>query len=195
MRIKLNKTGFTDNFIKNNSLPEDGFREWLIHPGMLFNSSDKWWSDDGIRNTPHEGIDLCNYSDSQGNIHNIAEGMKVPLLYDGVVAAVIDDFIGRSIIVKHSMADSKGEFCTIYGHTVPEDNIHIGKIVQAGDVIARVAGLKESRSGMRPHLHISIGFPASAEISFDAIDWKNISDPKKMTLIDPLGVIDRYRLV
>lgn len=192
--IKLNKTGFTDNFIKINSLPEDGFKEWLLYPGMLFNSSDKWWADGGTRNAPHEGIDLCAYTDRHENIHNIAEGMKVPVLYEGIVASVIDDFIARSMIVKHSTRDNK-EFCTIYGHTVPEYDIRIGKAVKAGDVIARVAGLKESGSGMRPHLHISIGFPSSIEISYDDIDWKDISDPNKITLIDPLGVIDRYRLV
>ncbi|MBI4826788.1 MAG: peptidoglycan DD-metalloendopeptidase family protein [Nitrospirae bacterium] len=194
MGIKLNKTEFTDYFIKKNLLPEDGFREWLLYPGMLFNSSAKWWGS-GTRNASHEGIDLCAYTDSQERIHNIAEGMKVPVLYDGVVAAVIDDFIGKSIIVKHSSADNKSEFCTIYGHTMPEDDIRIGKAVEAGDVIAKVVGIKESKSGMRPHLHISIGFPASAEISYDAIDWKDISDPNKITLIDPLQVIDRYRLV
>ncbi|MDO8281949.1 MAG: M23 family metallopeptidase [Thermodesulfovibrionia bacterium] len=195
MGIRLNKTEFTHNFIKKNLLPEDGFREWLLYPGMLFNSSDKWWDNGAMRSAPHEGIDLCVYTDGQENIHNIAEGMKVPCLYDGVVAAVIDDFIGRSIVVKHSVVNNKSEFCTIYGHTVPEDDICIGKIVEAGDVIAKVAGIKESRSGMRPHLHISIGFPASTGISYDALGWKDISDPKKMALIDPLQVIDRYRLV
>jgi hypothetical protein len=30
---------------------------------MLFNSPDKWWGDHGLRDYPHEAIDMCLYRD------------------------------------------------------------------------------------------------------------------------------------
>ena len=45
----LKKTRFTEFLIRENSLDERGFQEWVFCPGMLFNSLDKWWGDQGLR--------------------------------------------------------------------------------------------------------------------------------------------------
>ncbi len=193
MRPHLNKTSFTNSFIKENKLEADAFKEWVLYPGMLFKASDKWWGDRGRRKTLHEGLDLCFYRDEKDSVLQVSEGMKIPALYNGEVMGIIDDFIGESIIIKHLIPDVEREFFTVYGHTIPADDIQIGKTFRAGEVIADVAGLSDSESGMSPHLHISIGFPISGEIEYNTIDWKTIDE--KMTLIDPLQVIDRYCLI
>jgi hypothetical protein len=194
MTTHLNKTNFTDFFISENGLDEGGFKEWVLYPGMLFKASGKWWGDRGRRSTLHEGLDFCLYRDGQDRIHQIDAGMKVPVLYDGAVVGIVNDFIGRSIIIKHYIQEvNDREFITVYGHTVPNDDICIGRTVGTGEVIAAVAGLSESVQGMSPHLHISIGIPVSETISYDDLDWDNIEE--KMTLIDPLKVIDRYSVV
>jgi hypothetical protein len=195
MTPHLTKSGFTGYFIKENGLLEDDFKEWVLYPEMLFRASDKWWGDRGKRRSSHEGLDLCFYRDHQDRISHITAGMKIPVLYEGVIAGVVNDFIGKSIIVKHHTPDnSKNEFYTMYGHTIPEGELNTGRTVGEGEIIARVAGLHESKAGILPHLHISIGVPVSGEISYDTLDWKDIGDNNKMTLIDPIQVIDRYSL-
>lgn len=196
MTPHLSKSGFTGYFIKKNGLLEDDFKEWVLFPEMLFMASGKWWGDRGKRRSLHEGLDLCFYRDLQDRICHIDAGMKIPVLYEGVVAGVFNDFIGESIIVKHYTHDnSNSEFYTIYGHTIPEGNMCTGRTVGAGKFIARVAGLTESKAGILRHLHISIGFPVSGEIAYDPLDWKDIGDQNKMTLINPIQVINRYSLM
>jgi murein DD-endopeptidase MepM/ murein hydrolase activator NlpD len=193
MALTLTKTEFTRYFIKENGLSESVFKEWVLYSGMLFRATDKWWGDRGRRSRPHEGIDLCFYKDPQERIHALAEGVKIPAMYDGTVAGIINDFIGKSIIIKHRVPGNDSSwFCTIYGHTTPEADICTGRTVREGEVIAAVAGLSGPVAGMGPHLHISIGSPASGVVSWDTLAWKHIGDPGVMKLIDPLQVIDRY---
>jgi hypothetical protein len=194
--IDFKKTGFTGDFIRENRLNEGAFREWILYRGMLFRSPDKWWGDTGRRSTPHEGLDLCFYRDHQDRIYPITKGMKIPVLYEGVVSAIFNDFIGKSIIVRHYTPDrGNNEFFTIYGHTAPEDDICTGRAVSAGKVIATVAVPGGPDPAISPHLHISLGYPAYGEISHDALNWNDIGDSNKITLIDPLQVIDRYCLM
>ena len=194
--MDFKKTGFTGDFIRENRLHEDAFREWVLYPGMLFRSPYKWWGDRGRRSTPHEGLDLCLYRNHRERTHNITRGMNIPVLYDGVVAGIINDFIGESIIVSHYTLDSSNqEFFTIYGHTAPEGDICIGRTIRAGEVIASVAGPGGSEPVISPHLHISLGYPAAREMSYHALSWNDIGDTNKITLVDPLQVIDRYCLM
>ena len=196
MKPHFTKSGFTGNFIKENGLLKNDFKEWVLSPEMLFKASKKWWGDRGKRRSSHEGLDLCFYRNHQDSICHITAGMKIPVLYEGVIAGIVNDFIGKSIIVKHIIPDnSKSNFCTIYGHAIPEGKMCTGRTIGPGEIIARVADSDESKAGMLPHLHISIGVPVSGEIAYDTLDWKDIGDQNKMTLIDPLQVIDRYSLM
>ena len=192
----IKKSGLTDFFIRENGLDaSEDFKEWLLRPGMLFDSSEKWWGDRGNRDSPHVGLDLCCYKTSKDRIIFFDGDTKIPSMYDGVVVGVINDFLGKSLILKHSFPgiDAR-DFFTIYGHTHPAQDIHIGKAYKEGETIARVADIDRARSTVSPHLHISIGL-LSKVISYDKLDWRNMSDPNTMTLIDPLQVIDRYCLM
>jgi len=190
------KSGFTDYFIRENELDAfEDFREWLLCPEMLFDASEKWWGDFGFRDVRHPGLDLCCYRTSKDKTSYMNGHTKIPAMYDGVLVGMIDDFLGKSLILKHSIPGIEVEdFLTVYGHTHPGQGIQIGKEYKEGETIARVAGMDNSRSRVRPHLHISIGLLAKP-VSYARLDWENMSDPDTMILIDPLQVIDRYSVV
>jgi hypothetical protein len=191
----LRNSRFTEFLIQKNGLGEGGFKGWVFCTGMLFNSTDKWWGDRGKRDKPHEGLDLCLYKDRNGTILRLGNKAKVPAIYDGKVIVIIDDFLGKSIIIEHSFPDrDSSRLCTIYGHTIPRDNLHVGNIVEEGDIIATLTGPSRSKSNIFPHLHISLG-RTSKEISYDRLDWENIGDPNTLTLLDPLQIIDRHYFI
>jgi hypothetical protein len=186
---------FTEHFRSANGLGERDLREWVLYPGMLFGATQEWWGDRRIRRAPHEGLDLCTYRDGREVLRALNEHSKIPVLYSGVVTGIIDDFLGKSLIVKHSVPDTGiVEFCTIYGHTAPGSNIYIGRAVEQGAVIARLADASLSTSKAVPHLHLSIALSRKA-ISYGQLDWGAIGDPDTMTLIDPLQLMDRYCLL
>ena len=186
----LRNTRFTEFLIQQNALDESGFKEWVFCPGMLFNATDKWWGDRGKRDKPHEGLDLCLYKDQEDTILRLGEKAKVPAIYDGIVVRIVDDFLGKSVVIEHLISDrDNNKLCTICGHTIPEDNLCAGKIVKKGDVIATLADSRRSKTNILPHLHISLGW-TSKVISYDRLDWENIGAPNTLTLLDPLQIID-----
>jgi hypothetical protein len=183
---KIQKSGFCDYFKERNHLDELEFKAWLLLPGMRFDSSDKWWGDFEKRKTRHEGVDFCLYKDQQDHIFSVEPGMKVPAMYDGLVVAVIDDFLGRSVVVKHDFSGGSGEdFCTLYAHTVPLSGLTVGMTIHRGDVLAMVADKTASRLKISPHIHISAGFPENG-VSYNQLNWKDISLRKQLQLIDPM---------
>lgn len=192
----LPSTQLTEFLIRKNDLAENGFDCWVFHPGMLFHSTDKWWGDRGQRITPHEGLDLCYYRVPGGRIHCLDVKTRIPVLDDGVIVAIANDFLGKSVIVEHQYGDSKSPgFCSIYGHTNPPDNLKIGKSVKKGDILATIADTSRSKSGIQPHLHISLGL-TDQFISYDRFDWKTINSWDMLTLTDPLFILDRpYQIV
>jgi hypothetical protein len=191
----LRNTRFTEYLIRKNALDEGRFNEWVFCPGMLFHSTAKWWGDQEKRDKPHEGLDLCLYKDREDTILRLGEKLRVPVIYDGVVVGIVDDFLGKSLIIEHLFSDcDNNKLCTIYGHTIPEDNLYVGKIVKKGDVIATLADSSRSKTNIFPHLHISLGW-TSKVISYEKLDWGNIGTPNSLTLLDPLQVIDWNYLI
>jgi len=58
----------------------------------------------------------------------------------GVVVSIINDFLGNSVIVEHAFPDrDTGRVCTIYGHTNPIKDLHIGRGLKQGDIIGTLA--------------------------------------------------------
>jgi hypothetical protein len=191
----LRNTRFTEFLIQKNALDHGGFKGWVFCTGMLFHSTDKWWGDRKKRDKPHEGLDLCLYQDQKDTILRLEETAEVPAIYDGIVVGMIDDFLGKSVIMEHLFPGGDNtRLCTIYGHTIPKDHLHVGDIVKQGDVIATVADSIPSKINIFPHLHISLGW-TSKTISYDRLDWENIGDPNTMTLLDPLSIIDWHYVI
>jgi len=186
----VRKTRFTEFLIRENALDEGGFKEWIFSPGMLFNAPDKWWGDQGKREKPHEGLDLCLYRDGRGRVLRVDAKMRIPVMYDGEVVGIVSDFLGESVIIEHAFRQSDDRrLCTIYGHTNPQEGLHVGRIVKEGESIATVADSGKSEANILPHLHISLGW-TSKSISYDHLDWEIIGTTNMVTLLDPLDVID-----
>ena len=184
----LLKSEFTKHLINCNSPSLQNFKEWIFHPGMLFGSMDKWWIS-GKRNTPHEGIDLCYFVNQQGQINNLNNTTIIPAIFDGAISAIIDDYLGKSIIIEHTLKNQVWSFCTIFGHVIPKSGITVDSNIKQGEPIASISGMEKSKSKIFPHLHISLG-RVSGRISYRELDWSIISDPEKFSLQDPISLIN-----
>ena len=184
------RTRFTRHLIQANSLDRGGFAghfvAWLLCPGMSYGAPVKWWGDWGVRDQPHVGLDLCLYQDGQGNVRRLDEETRVPAMYDGVVVHICDDFLGRSIVMEHGLPEG-GAFYSVYGHTVPRPGLRVGQAVRAGEVVARLSDATRSRTGVLPHLHITLGW-APCAVAPDRLDWETIAGT--LTLLDPLQAMD-----
>jgi murein DD-endopeptidase MepM/ murein hydrolase activator NlpD len=186
--ISFPKSSFTEVLIRENILDKQGFSAWFFYPGMGFGAQDAWWGAKSKRTRPHEGIDLCFYRGTADNIFHIDERTKIPAMYDGIVVKIIDDFIGKTIIMKHLFPEiGEGTFLTLYGHTNPKKGLAAGQIVNAGEIIATVATPCRSK-GLIPHLHLTLAWSPDP-IPPDTLDWTTIGNSDLVRLIDPLHVI------
>jgi len=147
----------------------------------------------GKRKKLHEGLDLGFYRNQKKEIIGFDDSTRIPTIYDGVIVGIFNDFLGKSIFIKHeiSSADNRTLF-TIFGHLNPDSEIYPGMRLQEGEIIASVAS--SGTSNVSSHLHISIGW-AKKEITDEFLDWKEISSSETLKLIDPLEIIGRYSLV
>ncbi|MHC4321546.1 MAG: hypothetical protein ACYST3_04650 [Planctomycetota bacterium] len=193
MKPKVNtipESTFKTFFVKhNNDFHTYGFKEWIFYPGMSFQDMEAWWTDNGLRPTPHEGIDLCFYRDNTGQVRRISNGTKIPVMYAGDIVHVHDDFLGKSIYVKHSINDKSGNALhTIYGHTIPWNHHDTRKRVREGDIIAEISALSEN-SKILPHIHITMAW-IHESFPCKKLNWDTIGNSRFVTLCNPLEHID-----
>lgn len=190
LKWMLPRTRFGEYLVRFNSLNERGFKTWVFHPGMLFHSTDRWWGDGGRRDHPHEGLDLCLFRDRHGDDHTLDETIKIPLMFDGDVVHIVNDYIGKSVFFIHDVCDDQGNrLYSIYGHTEPYDGIAKGKTFHEGDVIATIKDTRKQKVDMMPHLHLSVAW-ISTSLPCDKLNWQTIRDPGIATLLNPLAFID-----
>ena len=186
----LKKSCFTEMLIAENELDQGGFDSWIFCQGMLFNSQYKWWGDHGLRNYPHEGIDLCLFKDRNSRICQLTETTRIPVMEDGVVRAMFKDYLGMAIVIEHKNSSSNTDnLLSIYAHTHPRPKIEISETVNEGDIIATLADTSRSTANILPHLHLSLGLCA-APISYHGFVWNTIRNPEMITLLDPLAAMD-----
>jgi murein DD-endopeptidase MepM/ murein hydrolase activator NlpD len=191
---RLKKTRFTEFLIRENGLDQNGFAGWVFHPSMLLRAHEKWWGDRTARDRLHEGLDFCSYRDGRGTLVHLRGSTRITVMYDGVVVQIMDDFLGKSIVVEHRPVNRKNPLLTVYGHVVPDQDLPVGRILKEGDVIGTLADRRTSRGGVSPHLHISL-FQASTTLSYEALNWKSIHT-LGLEIIDPLDVLDgKYFIV
>jgi murein DD-endopeptidase MepM/ murein hydrolase activator NlpD len=183
------KTDFTDILITANAMDPDDFQSWMFYEEMLFNAPGKWWGDYGRRDFPHEGIDLCLYADGVGKICRLGANTYIPAMHEGVVKALIKDYLGQAVIIEHlDGAGAKESYLSAYAHISPRPGIKPGAMVKRGDIIATIADTHRSKANILPHLHYSLGRPSPAMI-YDPFKWNLMRDPDLVTLIDPLDLI------
>lgn len=186
------KTAYLDSFANINRLYEKGLEEWVFHPGMLFNSEEKWWRADEVRERPHEGLDLYLYRNRDGQVRRLGKHIKVPVIFKGEIIRITDDFIGKTIYVRHDMHDEQGRYlCTIYGHTLPSDDSEPGKAIEKHGIIASVVE-HPRRNSPPPHLHISIAWVPKS-IPYHLLGWETLHRSDAVIFLDPMKFIrNRY---
>ena len=146
-RVSITKSRFTEMLIEENALDQSGFENWIFCNGMLFNSPDKWWGDHGLRDYPHEGVDLCLYKDRSGKIRRIDEKTRIPVIQSGMIKAIFKDYLGQAIVIEHErMGSNRGRFLSFYAHTTPHASLKVGMMVKAGDIIATLADTSHSKA-------------------------------------------------
>jgi len=156
--------------------------------GMTFGAPDTWWAEKGPRARPHEGLDICFFSDMEGRVLRLLPGTKIPVMYDGTLVALLDDFLGKTLIVEHGIRDEDGRvLCSMYAHLTPDETMQPGRVLQQGDIIAGLAPAP-SKAAILPHLHLSLGW-ASRAIEYDALDWRTLGEEEKLALVDPLPAL------
>ena len=192
----MRKTAFSKYLIEYNGLYELGFEEWVFRPGMLFNAWHRWWVDEGSRDRPHEGLDLCLYRDEDGRIHSINKGAEIPMMYEGEIVKIHDDFLGKSVYASHDIYDDDGnQLYTIYGHVQLHGGVGEGKSLGEGDGIATIPDAGRKRVDIPVHLHISVAWIPDS-LPHDRLGWEVVGDPSVVTLVDPLEVIDcKYTVI
>ena len=130
------------------------------------------------------------YRDREERIRSLDEDTKIPVMYDGVVARVLEDFLGMSVIVDHPIHGMDNfTFCTIYGHIVLKKDLKPGKTINGGEIIGGLADTGRSKTNILPHLHLTIG-KASKKICYDDLSWRSIGSGRDLKLLDPLTVLD-----
>ena len=193
----MRHSAFSDRLIECNGLGEMGFLCWAFTPGMLFGARRKWWGDRGPRNRPHPGLDLCAFVDRRDRTAWLDEGDRVPAASSGTAEAIIDDFLGRTVVIENRTPgiDAGDALYTLYAHVVPRPDLHPGDRVAEGEVIAAIAGVTRSRSGIRPHLHLSLAGIAGT-LPVDRLDWRTLTEIDGIRFVDPLRTLALpYRMV
>ena len=186
----MQKNTFSDDLIRLNGLDKRGFREWIFSSGMLFGSMEKWWGNGENRGKPHEGLDLHLFRGKSGHLCELGSTIKIPVMYDGEVVGIENDFLGQSVFVRHNISNVKNEWLyTIYGHTKPFSDVVIGRMLTAGEVFANISDASVKKTQAPPHLHISVVWVPESIVR-EGIDWKKLNDNCAVSFIDPLQIFD-----
>ncbi len=184
--IRIPQSFFSQALVRLNRLDRQGFKGWVLQPGMEFATRNTWWDDSGKRSMPHEGLDFCCFADRSGRLVNLNEKTLVPAMYDGTVVKMIKDFLGVSILVEHGFKDRGKTLYSIYAHTVPLETLEGVNRVQAGEPIATIC--PTGKKMISPHLHLSVVWVNEAAAA--DLEWGNINDADRVTLCNPLDFLD-----
>lgn len=173
-----------------NGIDSDGFSQWAFYPGMLFHSEDKWWGDWGARKRPHEGLDLCLYQGTDGLVRSLDATISIPVMYEGKVVRLVDDYIGQTVFVLHEIySRNNKQLCSIYGHIDPCEPIENLKPLEKGDIIATICDASIKEAQMASHLHLSVAWVPK---SYDCqqLNWETLAHHTEIILLDPLDLIE-----
>ena len=137
---------------------ESGFDKWRFRPGMSFGERMEWWGPRGRRRTVHEGLDFVEGFQG-GEVNLVTEGVPVRAVVSGEVVATLDDFMGKTVVLRHpSMTLQDGSiFHTLVSHIQTEGTMP--PFVNKGEMLGRIG--KRAGIHIRSHLHLTgAWFPA-----------------------------------
>jgi hypothetical protein len=183
--VPLPRSNFLEHFLRLNGLEAAGFASWEFLPGMRFGEREAWWRGGTPREAPHEGLDLAAFRTRVGSRLPLGPGLRVPTLEAGTLAAIVPDFLGRSVFVAHGRQDGEGRrLHSVYGHLAPLPVLAPGCPLREGDEIGAIADPAARKSSVPAHLHLTLAW-----IAGDArgpLGWSVLLDPVRALLIDPL---------
>lgn len=181
--MKKEKYRYLDLLKRVNSTLNN-YKKVVYYEGMEFNSRMKWWPDDGVRPTMHEGVDICYVLSGDYSVHQLPLSTRLPVIVSGEVVAICDDFLGRTVFVTVRREASK-QLVTAYAHIIPREEIVIGKKLLAGDIIGAMADTTGRKNRMPSHLHLTF-----LEVSIDIVPakftWDLLCQRNEATLLDPM---------
>ncbi len=177
---------YLDAIARINNLPVSDSGQWFFYQGMLFLSRRKWWADFGTRHASHEGLDIGIFKNLSGDREWLDTTARIPAMAAGTVINVCDDFLGRSVIVKHC-SNKQSRQVTVYSHLKVPGSIFPGMRVEPGDIVGQIADTTGKKSGIHCHLHISL-MDIAHQIPDHKITWQVMGepDPEMVKLFNPM---------
>jgi hypothetical protein len=161
------------------------FREWVFSPGMEYGARNLWWGRLSQRPIPHQGVDIALYRSRDGGLRSLASGSVVPLAAPGRIVAVIEDFIGRTVVAMHGEAGDGCLLYTLYGHLAPRTGV-LGEAFEGGEPVGAVA--RPRGEGVPPHLHLSVA-EVPESVSPDTLAWGWLERSPLVRFRDPAGYL------
>ena len=178
--INIPHSAFTRMFVRLNRFDKLGFARWIFMPGMEFATRDKWW-ERSERATPHEGLDMCCFETTDGQVMDLTENTLIPAMYNGTVIKIFNDILGFSILVVHNFQDSGKNLYSIYAHTHPVKTLKAGILINSGDPIATLCPTE--KKNIPPHLHLSVIW--AHETASANLNWQTINHNDHIVLCNP----------
>jgi hypothetical protein len=183
------ESSFFRDILHLNGIPRQDVEAFVFNRGMSFGDTVKWWGSGGERQSPHEGLDLLFYRKKSGEIKKLVPGTLIPAVFNGEVVLVIDDFLGKSLLIRHSTDIFDAPIYSLSAHIKPLQKIMPGTTVAGGEPVAEIAELPGNNFSIYPHLHLSLALIEN-DFELDRISWESISKSEKIKLLDP---VDYFR--
>lgn len=182
-------SSFTEAFVSFNC-PESIHRfRWSFQAGMLYQDNGCWWKP-ARRVHPHEGVDFCGYyAGMRGEVKKVGLDL-VPSLYDGIVVRINDDFLGKTVWMKHpAIQCDRLILFSALGHIRPKKTITEGACISQGEEIGRIAPVRKGAT-IAMHLHLSV-FWAPPFLRTERLCWPDLPSNRMIRLLDPLSIISK----
>jgi hypothetical protein len=165
-----------------------GFKQWVFHPGMLFQAQQQWWGGLQPRPNPHEGLDLCWFEDITGRHRSLDQTIVIPVPGPGRIVKISRDFLGQSIFVAQDMEPITGRrLYTAFGHTAPEEGLLEGQSVAEGEIIAAISAPDQKKTAVPPHLHLTLALIPDT-VAPERLTWNYFNMEATIMLLNPLAV-------
>eukprot|EP00931_Biecheleriopsis_adriatica_P077348 TRINITY_DN50935_c0_g1_i1.p1 TRINITY_DN50935_c0_g1~~TRINITY_DN50935_c0_g1_i1.p1 ORF type:complete len:221 (-),score=43.16 TRINITY_DN50935_c0_g1_i1:71-703(-) len=131
----------------------------VLADGAEFGAGHYWWGKRKERPAPHEGVDFSHVGIPP---RPLPAGFPLPAVADGEIVAIFDDFLAKTVIVRHeeAISDAPGgamqgwPVCSLLAHVKLAASTAVGGKAEAeGHALANVAA---SRTSAPPHVHLSL---------------------------------------
>ena len=112
--------------------------------------------------------------------------MLVPPLFRGRIANIIDDLVGKTVIVEHFTRNEAGStLYAFYAHIAPDRSAIPGKAINNGEVLGKISS---GKGNCPAHLHISTAW-CSRRDHLEGFSWADHAKGPAFQFFDPLEIL------